>query len=85
MPVPEALLRYTLTGHSLAAFAAIERGASSGSPVSMFEFLESRFDAETGTVSLQLPKAAFSANALTQGAFQALVTLAPTLSGGDCH
>lgn len=85
MPVPEELRSFMLTGHTLEAFAAIERDNTSGTVSSMFEFLESRFDVTTNTINFQLPKAAFAANALTRGDYQAIVTLAPTLSGADCH
>lgn len=85
MPVPDSLLLSTLAGHGLEAFAAVEHKSGQGSPSLVFEALASRFDAETQTVSFQVPRAAFAAHQLTRGNVQAIVTLAPTLSGGDCH
>lgn len=85
MPVPEELQSFLLTGHTLEAFAAIERGDTPETASSMFEFMQSRFDATTSTISFRLPKIAFAANDLTRGDYQAIVTLAPTLSGADCH
>lgn len=81
MHVPDSLLASMPADHAIEAFVGIEQGGAQEIPHTLFELIESEYDATNQVITLEIPGAAFASNALTQGEYQAIITLAPTPGG----
>jgi hypothetical protein len=75
LKVPDDMLKNLALGEKIDIFAGIEQGGENQPPFTVFELIESVYNASTKTLQFQLPGAAFAKNELTQGEYQALIVL----------
>lgn len=78
MHVPNSLIQSMPADHAIEAFVSIEQGGAQEIPYTVFELLDSQYDPTNQILTFEVPGAAFANNSLTQGEYQAIITLAPT-------
>lgn len=78
LQIPDDFLANMPDGYGMELFALVEHGSDEEIPYLLFELIPSVYDATNNTVTVELPGAAFSKRDVTDGNYQAIVTLAPT-------
>lgn len=78
LQVPSSLISAMSVDDGIEVLAGFEQGGMVVEGFTIFEILESNFDATTSTVSFELPATAFISNDLTGNEFEAILVLAVT-------